>query len=491
MVGEAEFVELAVRVGLGVNEAVPLPLCVPVAVGVGVGDSEGVPLPVLELLAVLLGLTPLVKEEVGDLEMVVLPDTVVVGVVEGVSDPVPLGLGVGVPVPLSLPVLLGLAPSVNEAVGLAECVVVPLREGVADSVAVLLAEGVGDGVRVGVGPRVVGVGELPWVMASQTLGVLLGVRVGVVLGEREEVNEDDAVLGPSTRVGLGVTLPEAPSESPGRGVPVGMEGVGEEVGEAVGDRVGARIIPLGLAEGVAVGELEVEAPGTKVGVLVSLPVGVLEEVGDALPVSLPVPEGVAEGVAVEVGEREELAVLEALAPAESVVLGVAVRVGGVDWEGLGVVVSVGEGLGVVLPVGEGVASALREMEAVQLGVGVGLGDTVCVGDPLCVPLGVTVAVKDGVGQEGPPGQGVQTEAPGADHAPTGQHTPAPTSEYVLLAQAVQEAAPLPLKLPAAQSTGATVLFPGVAPQAEPAGQGMGRVPHMKNPEDTQVKLPFP
>ena len=52
------------RVVVGVNDAVPLPLCVPLFVGVGEGVSGGVPLAVLELLAVLLGLTPCVREDV-------------------------------------------------------------------------------------------------------------------------------------------------------------------------------------------------------------------------------------------------------------------------------------------------------------------------------------------------------------------------------------------------------------------------------------------
>jgi hypothetical protein len=137
-VGDAEMVELAERVVLGVTEAVPLPLCVPVLVGEGVGVGGGVTLPVFELLAVLLGLTPLVKEEVGDEEMVVLCDTVVLGVCEAVPLPVLLEDGVGVPVALSLPLLLGVTPVVNEEVGLGEIVEVPegrvdvVGEGVAD-----------------------------------------------------------------------------------------------------------------------------------------------------------------------------------------------------------------------------------------------------------------------------------------------------------------------------------------------------------------------
>ena len=122
-------VELAVRVVLGVSEPVPLPLCVPVLVGVGEGVSGGVPLAVLELLAVLLGLTPCVSEEVGDVEIVVLPDSVVLGVLEAVPLLVPLDEGVGVPEVLSLPVALGLDPEVREDVGEAEMGAVPVGEG--------------------------------------------------------------------------------------------------------------------------------------------------------------------------------------------------------------------------------------------------------------------------------------------------------------------------------------------------------------------------
>ena len=121
--------ELALRVVLGVNEAVPLPLCVPELVGVGEGVRGGVPLAVLELLAVLLGLTPCVNEAVGDVEIVVLPDSVVLGVLEAVPLLVPLGEGVGVPEVLSLPVALGLDPEVREDVGEAEMVEVPVGEG--------------------------------------------------------------------------------------------------------------------------------------------------------------------------------------------------------------------------------------------------------------------------------------------------------------------------------------------------------------------------
>ena len=93
----------------------------------------------MELLAVLLGLTPLVKEEVGDEEMVVLCDAVVLGVREAVPLPVLLEDGVGVPVALSLPLLLGVTPVVNEEVGLGEIVEVP--EGRVD----VVGEGVADG----------------------------------------------------------------------------------------------------------------------------------------------------------------------------------------------------------------------------------------------------------------------------------------------------------------------------------------------------------
>ena len=95
------------------------------------------------------------------------------------------------------------------------------------------------------------------------------------------------------------------------------------------------------------------------------------------------------------------------------------------------------------------------------------------------------------GQEGPPGQGAQVALPGGDQKPSGQHTPAPASEKVLAAQAVQAAAPGWLKVPAAHSSGCAELFATVALQAEPAGQRRGSVPHMKKPDETQEKVPLP
>ncbi len=82
-----------------------------------------------ELLAVFEGLTPCVKEEVGERETVGLPDSVVVGVVDPVPLPVELEEGVGVLVPLSLPVALGLVPTERVAVGLAVGVGLSVPEG--------------------------------------------------------------------------------------------------------------------------------------------------------------------------------------------------------------------------------------------------------------------------------------------------------------------------------------------------------------------------
>ena len=119
-------------------------------------------------------------------------------------------------------------------------------------------------------------------------------------------------------------------------------------------------------------------------------------------------------------------------------------------------------------------------------------DTLQPGEGAGVGLGLGEGVREGEGgQEGPPGQGAQVAFPGGDQKPSGQHTPAPASEKVLAAQAVQEAAPGWLKVPAAHSAGCALLFATVALQKEPAGQRRGSVPHMKNPDETQEKVPLP
>ena len=104
------------------------------------------------------GDTPAVSEEVGEAEIVLLPLTVVLGVIDAVAVPdvVPetVGEGLEVPVPVSLllnellPVREDEAPEVSEEVGEKESVLLALRveEGVGPAVlvpdVVALAEGV-------------------------------------------------------------------------------------------------------------------------------------------------------------------------------------------------------------------------------------------------------------------------------------------------------------------------------------------------------------
>jgi len=119
-VGEADCVELAESVEVGVAAAVPVPVPVAEGVGEGVGVDVGVALLESEVLAVMLGDTPELREAVGEADTVKLPLSVEVGVSAAV--PLPLSLGVPVPVatsavalPLSkaLVLMLGLKPAVK------------------------------------------------------------------------------------------------------------------------------------------------------------------------------------------------------------------------------------------------------------------------------------------------------------------------------------------------------------------------------------------
>ena len=219
-------------------------------------------------------------------------------------------------------------------------------------------------------------------------------------------------------------------------------------------------------------------------------VGELESVPVADPLALPAAESVSEGVPLPVfvnvplGVKVELAVLvpdvQALGLTLPVLLPVVERVP----LRLGVPLPVGvpEVESVSLPVGvrvgEGVELALSMVEGVSVPLRVPLSVPLCVPLTVGVVLGDTVGVRDGVGQEGPPGQGAQVAFPGAAHAPSGQHTAAPASEYRPLAQALQAVARGGLKVPAAHSAGCAVLLASVALQPEPAGQGRGSEPHM-------------
>ena len=151
-VGEALCVLLADNVEVGVTAAVPLAVPVEDAVGVGVGVGAPEALPLREVLPVLLALAPAVKDAVGEDETVELALRVVLGVANGVTEPVAVGepveVGVGVSGGVTLldkellPVLLALAPADKDAVGedeiveLALSVVLGVGGGVAEPVAV-------------------------------------------------------------------------------------------------------------------------------------------------------------------------------------------------------------------------------------------------------------------------------------------------------------------------------------------------------------------
>ena len=210
-VGEGESVELPLIVGLGVEAAdrEPVGVGVPELVGVGEGLADTVALREFEL--VLEGDAPAASDGAGEAEMVELALVVALGVTDAVAvpdvvpDEVGEGLGVSVPDPLLLNELLPVreeeAPGVSEDVGEGDRVVLPLMvdDGVGPAVpvpdAVALAEGVplGDCDAVCVLLR-----ELEGVRELDAPGVRGGVGVADVVLEPLSVLEGvrAAVLGP-------------------------------------------------------------------------------------------------------------------------------------------------------------------------------------------------------------------------------------------------------------------------------------------------------
>ena len=144
--------ELALSVEEGVCEAVPVPDCV--------GEADIVPVPVCvgefellkDALPLMEALAPVVREAVRLTESVVLPLKVEVGVGGGVPLLVTVGELEGVPVPLVeavaellrelLPVFEDEAPAVSDAVGEADCVLLPLSVPLAVFEPVPVLEGV-------------------------------------------------------------------------------------------------------------------------------------------------------------------------------------------------------------------------------------------------------------------------------------------------------------------------------------------------------------
>jgi hypothetical protein len=147
-VGEADWVELPLRVLEGVGAAVPVPVSVALPVAVPLELWLGVALLLSEMEAEVEALSPLDKEPVGEEETVLLPLRVEepvllpvpVLVCEAVPVEVPLELAVGVAELLrdTLALLLLLAPDVRELVGEADTEELPLRvlEGVGAAVPV-------------------------------------------------------------------------------------------------------------------------------------------------------------------------------------------------------------------------------------------------------------------------------------------------------------------------------------------------------------------
>jgi hypothetical protein len=123
---------LTVVEGVGGGVAVPVPVAV--IVGVAVPELEGVPVPLIEIEPVLDAETPAVSEDVGDVLTVLLALRVDEGVMDAVPVPELVGelvkllvgvcVGVDVALTLPLPELEADAPSVRDAVGVAD--VVPL-----------------------------------------------------------------------------------------------------------------------------------------------------------------------------------------------------------------------------------------------------------------------------------------------------------------------------------------------------------------------------
>ena len=263
---------------------------------------------------------PKVKEEVGDWECVLLPDTVLlavsvvvplgVGVEEGVEVGEPVGVLEGVPEPLVLPeaeldpVLEGDTPTVNEGVGEPEVVEVALRVGggvpLPDGEAVPVGEAVGLGEEVSLEDAEAGREEVGvWEGEAPTEREAVGGNVGVVLAVEVELGVMVAV-----KLDVGVGVDVGLCEGAAKGVPVGVK-------EMVG--VTEAVAPVDKEE---VGEVDrVVLPLT---VLLLVPLGVSVE----LPVGDSVGGGVREAVGVGVGDWEMDPVCDALAPRLSVGVGI-------------------------------------------------------------------------------------------------------------------------------------------------------------------------
>ena len=406
-VDEPETVLLLDRVLVGEREAVPVPVPEPVGVGVGEGVRDGVPVLESELLPLLEGEAPAVREAVGDPETVLLEEREVVDETESVPDaePVPVvGWGLGVGQSLGGDTLLEMGGALAAPVLL----LVPETDTVGEPVAVLLSDTVPEAVPEAVS-EAVPEAEAPIVAEEVGVGVseavLLLVRVSlpVAVGDAE---------------GLSVALPDWLVEEEGVGVVVAVveaDVVGVAVAEA--DVVGvavteAEVVGVAAAVPVPVPVPEAEAPivteevgvGVSEEVLLLVRVPLPVAVGDAEPLAVPLSVWVQERVGVGVGEAEVEAVAgeDALAVTEAVTVAVTVAVGEalVDPVAVPVALTVADGVGDELGVEVAVAQAVVEEEA--LAVAVMVGEVEGVGaargaEGEAVPVGVAAWLEDCVG----------------------------------------------------------------------------------------------
>ena len=318
-VSEPVGVLLTDTVVLGVDGGIPVPLRGE-PVSVTLCADAGVALLLRETLPVLEADAPNVTEPVGLCDRVELPLSVVVGDCEAVPVPDCVGELDGVPVPVcvgvreplndALPLFDAEAPDVREAVGLCDCVELPLsvEDGVCAGVPVPVCVGELDGVPV---PVCVGVGEPLYDALS-----LLDAEAPAV---KDAVLEADTVplalsveLGVAAAVPLPVPLlvPVLEAEAPSEGVGVALgEGVG--LGEAVLLEGAEAVVPL-LAEAAPEA---VEEPD-KVAGRVLCAVDVAVAVSVLLTLLLPVVHALEEALGTNVLLLLDDAVAEAVAAVE-------------------------------------------------------------------------------------------------------------------------------------------------------------------------------
>ena len=351
-VGDALVVLLPETVVLAVPEGVPVPVGVLAPVGVPEGERVAVALALSELLPVLEGVEPGLSDAVGEGLTVVLPLTVELGVFAAVPVPVPVPVPDGVPVGVGVAVLELLSDALPELD--AEAPVV--KEGVGEALTVLLADTVVLAVPEDV-PVPVGVLAPVEVPVGDVVAVMLELK------EMLPVLDADA---PVVSEGVGEALTVLLADSVVLGVP---GGVGVPVPEP---------LPVLVVVGVWLGEGVPESVGDVVALLLSELLPVLD--ADA-PV---VRDGVGEALTVELALRVLLADTEMLGVGVPVLVTEGVPVP--DGVPVGVTLGVALLLNEILPVFEGEAPLLKDV----------VGVTLTVVLPDTVELGVSSAVPDPV-----------------------------------------------------------------------------------------------